>query len=212
MKGETTALGSPRRGTSHEDRVGAYAVEIYRHWADVHGIPKGEADGFRDVLKISAMLHDIGKAGIPEAILQKPGRLTPAEYTIIKRHVLLGACYFENPHSDWDALAREIALNHHERWDGTGYPGVREGVCFDTTSFGPGKKGREIPLSARIVAVADVYDALVSERPYKDPWEEGRALRYLRRQSGKQFDPEIVDIFLEIHESIAAIRKDLAEG
>ncbi|HET7838753.1 MAG TPA: HD domain-containing phosphohydrolase, partial [Rectinemataceae bacterium] len=185
-----------------------YAVEIYRRWAEVHDVPEAEAQDFQDLLRISAMLHDIGKAGIPEAILKKPGKLSPEEYEIVKRHVLLGACFFENPSSDWDALAREIALNHHERWDGTGYPGVRDGVCYDSTRFGPGKKGREIPLSARIVAVADVYDALVSERPYKDPWEEDRALHYLRQESGKHFDPEIVDIFLEVHDLILAARRD----
>jgi response regulator RpfG family c-di-GMP phosphodiesterase len=200
------ALRSALDNQTHADRVGAYAVEIYERWAELHGLSKGEAEAFKDVLKVSAMLHDIGKAGIPEAILQKPGKLTSDEYEIIKRHVLLGACLFENPRTDREALAREIALNHHERWDGTGYPGIRDGVCHDTAGFGPGKKGSDIPLSARIVAVADVYDALVSERPYKDPWEEGRVLRYIRQESGKHFDPEIVEIFFEIYERIAAVR------
>ena len=157
-------------------------------------------------LKISAMLHDIGKVGVTDSILRKPAALTPEEFASIKLHTVYGAQFFENPSSEWDTLAYEIALNHHEKWDGTGYPGTIENIHAKEIVFGPGKKGLLIPLSARIVALADVYDALSGRRTYKDPWEEDRVLYHLRSQSGKHFDPEIVDIFFEILDVMRAIR------
>ena len=201
------AMRDPEETQPHVNRVSCYAVEIYKRWADSHSVPKAEVDAFQDILKMSAMLHDIGKVGIPDAILQKKGPLNAEERERMKMHVLLGACYFENPQSEWDTLAREIALNHHERWDGTGYPGTISDVKLDRMPLSPGKKGPEIPLSARIGAVADVYDALSSKRAYKDAWEEERVLHLMRTESGKQFDPEIVEIFFEIYDIIKAIRQ-----
>ena len=156
---------------------------------------------------MSSMLHDIGKVGIPDAILRKPGPLDAAERELMKMHVLLGACYFDNPRSEWDTLAREISLNHHEKWDGSGYPGAIGDLSLERLPDIPGKKGPEIPLSARIVAVADVYDALSSKRAYKDAWEEERVLHHMREESGRHFDPEIVGIFFEIYDVIKAIRQ-----
>jgi HD-GYP domain-containing protein (c-di-GMP phosphodiesterase class II) len=201
------AMRDPEETQPHVNRVGSYAVEIYKRWANAHEVPKAEIDAFQDILKMSAMLHDIGKVGIPDAILQKKGPLDEEERERMKMHVLLGACYFENPQSEWDTLAREIALNHHERWDGAGYPGSVTDSTLLRMPAAPGKKGREIPLSARIVAVADVYDALSSKRAYKDAWEEDRVLHHMRMESGKHFDPEIVDIFFEIYDIIKAIRQ-----
>jgi HD-GYP domain-containing protein (c-di-GMP phosphodiesterase class II) len=201
------AMRDPEETQPHVNRVGCYAVEIYKRWADSHDVPKAEVDAFQDILKMSAMLHDIGKVGIPDAILQKKGPLNEEERERMKMHVLLGACYFENPQSEWDTLAREIALNHHEHWDGTGYPGAISDAKLERMPPSQGKKGPEIPLSARIVAVADVYDALSSKRAYKDAWEEARVLHHMREESGKQFDPEIVDIFFEIYDIIKAIRQ-----
>jgi response regulator RpfG family c-di-GMP phosphodiesterase len=155
---------------------------------------------------MSAMLHDIGKVGITDAILQKKGPLDEDERERMKMHVLLGACYFENPQSEWDTLAREIALGHHERWDGEGYPGDISDSTLIRMPAAPGRKGREIPLSARIVAVADVYDALASKRAYKEAWDEERVLHHLRSESGKHFDPELIGIFFEIYDVIKAIR------
>ncbi len=131
--------------------------------------------------------------GIPDALLQKNGPLTDEEFELMKSHVGFGAEFFKNPHSEWDTLALEITLNHHQQWDGTGYPL-------------PAKKGNAIPLSARIVALADVYDALISRRAYKDPWEEEKVLHHIRIQRDKHFDPELVDIFFEIYDIIRAIR------
>jgi hypothetical protein len=201
------AMRDPEETQPHVDRVGSYSVEIYKRWAVAHDVPKAEVDEFKDVLKMSAMLHDIGKVGISDAILQKPGPLDEGERERMKMHVLFGACYFEDPRSEWDTLAREISLNHHERWDGGGYPGAIADMTLDRLPSLPGKKGREIPLSARIVAVADVYDALSSRRAYKDAWEEERVLHHVRAESGKHFDPEIVGIFFEIYDVIKAIRQ-----
>jgi hypothetical protein len=201
------AMRDPEETQPHVNRVGAYAVEIYKRWASAHDVPKAEVDEFKDVLQMSAMLHDIGKVGIPDAILQKPGPLDEAERERMKMHVLFGACYFSDPRSEWDTLAREISLNHHEKWDGSGYPGAVTDLGLDRLPSLPGKKGREIPLSARIVSVADVYDALSSKRAYKDAWEEDRVLHHMRKESGKHFDPEIIEIFFEIYDIIKAIRQ-----
>jgi HD-GYP domain-containing protein (c-di-GMP phosphodiesterase class II) len=201
------AMRDPEETQPHVNRVGAYSVEIYKRWAQSHDVPKAEVESFKDILHISAMLHDIGKVGIPDAILQKRGPLDDDERDRMKMHVLLGACYFENPQSEWDTLAREIALGHHERWDGAGYPGDVSDSTLIRMPAAPGKKGREIPLSARIVAVADVYDALSSKRAYKESWPEEQVLEHLRSESGKHFDPEIVGIFFEIYDVIKAIKR-----
>jgi len=201
------AMRDPEETEPHVNRVGAYSVEIYKRWAQAHDVPKAEVDEFKDILQISAMLHDIGKVGIPDAILQKHGPLEEDERERVKMHVLLGASYFDNPQSEWDTLAREVALNHHEKWDGSGYPGSVTDATLLRLPASPGKKGREIPLSARIVAVADVYDALSSKRAYKEAWEEETVLDHIRSESGRHFDPEIVGIFFEIYDIIKAIKK-----
>jgi response regulator RpfG family c-di-GMP phosphodiesterase len=202
----TTELRDPEETQPHVNRVGSFSVELYQKWAERHGVPREEVNNYKDILKISAMLHDIGKVGVSDAILHKPGSLTPEEFENIKLHTIYGAQFFENPSSEWDTLAYEIALNHHEKWDGTGYPGAIENIHAKEIVFGPGKKGHLIPLSARIVALADVFDALSCRRTYKDPWEEDRVLYHIRAQSGKHFDPEIVDIFFEILDVMRAIR------
>jgi HD-GYP domain-containing protein (c-di-GMP phosphodiesterase class II) len=104
-------------------------------------------------------------------------------------------------------MSSEVALNHHENWDGTGYPGRIENLYAEKIYMGPGKQGTEIPLSARVVAIADVYDALVSERAYKNSWKQEHALHYIRYQAGKKFDPELVGIFLKMDELLTAISK-----
>jgi len=188
-----TQIRDPEETMPHVERVGAYSVEIYQRWAERRNVPREEIGSYKDVLRTAAMLHDIGKVGIPDALLQKQGPLDEAEFELMKGHVGFGAAFFQHPHSEWDTLALEITLNHHQHWDGSGYPA-------------PAKKGMAIPLSARIVALADVYDALISRRAYKDPWEEEIVLHHLRVQKGKHFDPELVDIFFEIYDIIRAIR------
>ena len=143
----------------------------------------GMSEDFIQNLKAASPLHDIGKIGIPDRILQKPGKLTPDEFEIIKTHTTLGRDILSNSDRTLFQSARSIAYSHHEFWDGTGYP--------------DGLQGDEIPLLARITAVADVYDALISNRHYKKGWDQPRVLKYLKRESGKQFDPQLVKVFLE---------------
>jgi response regulator RpfG family c-di-GMP phosphodiesterase len=138
--------------------------------------------------------------------------LSHDEFTLMKGHVILGARLFKDSTSDWDDMAAEIALNHHEKWDGTGYPGKINDIFAEAWNPGPGKKGTEIPLAARIVALADVYDALTSERIYKDSWPEEKVLRHIRKQRGKHFDPELVDIFFSIYDVIRAIKNKYSES
>jgi HD-GYP domain-containing protein (c-di-GMP phosphodiesterase class II) len=202
----TTELRDPEETQPHVSRVGSYAVELYQKWAEKHAVPREEVNNFKDILRISSMLHDIGKVGVTDAILKKREDLTKEEYESIKRHTIYGAQFFENPTSEWDTLAYEVALNHHEKWDGTGYPGAVQDIHDRSVAFGPGKKGSTIPLSGRIVALADVYDALIFKRAYKDAWEEDRVLYHIKEQSGRHFDPELVAIFFEIYEVIRAIR------
>jgi response regulator RpfG family c-di-GMP phosphodiesterase len=124
----------------------------------------------------------------------------------MKFHTILGARLFQNSQSELDVMAAEIVLNHHEKWDGHGYPGQIADIFDPQVTLGPGKRGEEIPLSARIVALADVYDALGSKRSYKDPLPEARILEIIEEESGKQFDPEVVQAFLEVHDILLAIK------
>ena len=138
------------------------------------GLPEDEVR----ILELAAPLHDIGKIGIPDAILLKRGRLTPEETSVMRTHPQIGFEILRNSQSRFVQLGSTIALRHHERWDGGGYP--------------DGMHGMEIPISARIVALADVFDALISERPYKPAWTHDDAVAYVREQSGKHFDPACV--------------------
>jgi putative nucleotidyltransferase with HDIG domain len=133
-------------------------------------------------LRRGAQLHDIGKMGIPDSILLKPGKLTPEEWQIMRRHPILAADLLAP--IEFLTPALEIPYSHHEKWDGTGYP--------------LGVQGEEIPISARIFAVVDVWDALTHDRPYRPAWTESEALAYLREQAGKHFDPRIVASFLSL--------------
>lgn len=132
----------------------------------------------------AALFHDVGKLGLPKDILEKPGRLSPDEINLVRGHTLLGAAILLIRGGSDHPLAVEVALNHHERWDGAGYPRRL--------------KGLEIPLSGRIVAVADAFDALINPRPYKLTWTVPSALEEVRRQTGSQFDPWVVEAFLRV--------------
>ena len=196
-------LRDPAETGSHVNRVASYSVELYDRWAHKHNVPERERTVFRDNLRIGAMLHDIGKVAISDAILKKPGRLTEDEFLQMQEHTIHGASLFRDSLSEVDSLAMEIALTHHENWDGTGYPGwidPTSGLTVRQDEEGKpvGKKGEEIPLAGRIVAVADVFDALCSKRAYKEAWTEEQVLAQMRELSGKRFDPEFVDIFFEV--------------
>jgi HD-GYP domain-containing protein (c-di-GMP phosphodiesterase class II) len=204
-------LRDPKETGAHVNRVASYAVEIYDRYAFRHGIGVDEQEKFRDTLKIAAMLHDVGKVAISDVILKKPGRFTPEEAAIMQGHTLSGAELFDDPQSHMDIISRNIALCHHENWDGSGYPGwvdTMTGLPQKTGTDGKplGRVGEEIPLESRIVAIADVFDALGSKRVYKEAWDESEVYSEIRKESGVKFDPELVDIFFEIIPSIMQIQ------
>ena len=144
-------------------------------------------------ISLAATMHDVGKLMVPEAILEQPGRLTPEEFEIVKKHIEYGKKMLETSPGELFTLSTQIAWQHHEKWDGTGYMGV---------------KGENIPRCARCVALADVFDALVSRRAYKSPWLPEEAFREIVTQKGKQFDPEIVDAFvMHFEEFLEVARK-----
>lgn len=147
-------------------------------------------------LRYAAPLHDIGKVAIPDAILLKPGKLTPDEYEEMKKHPVYGGRMLENAESRLLKLGRNIALSHHEHWDGTGYP--------------YGLRGEEIPLEARIVSVADVFDALTTRRVYKGAWTAEDTFRYMGEQSGRLFDPKIIDAFVHVRAQVEELMLDEA--
>ncbi len=173
----------------HLERIAAYSTRLA---SVVRRHPKYRdqiSAYFVQAIGVSSALHDIGKVGIPDGVLLKPGRLTEDETLIMRRHPRIGAECIEQiqrrlGESKFLQQAREIALYHHERWDGTGYP--------------HGLSAEEIPLSARIVMIADVYDALTSRRVYKDPYTHEVSVEKIIQGSGHQFDPDLVDIFLSI--------------
>jgi HD-GYP domain-containing protein (c-di-GMP phosphodiesterase class II) len=205
-------LRDPKETGAHVNRVAGYAVEIYDRWAYQHQIEASEVEKLRDSLKIAAMLHDVGKVAISDQILKKPARFTPDEYAVMQTHSLLGARLFNDPQSILDTTAASVALTHHESWDGSGYPGwidMQTGAPTRTDESGKaqGLKGEEIPLAGRIVALADVFDALSSQRVYKEAWTEGDVHAELRRLQGIKFDPEIVDIFFDILPNIKQIQQ-----
>jgi response regulator RpfG family c-di-GMP phosphodiesterase len=204
---ELAELRDPYETSQHAKRVGAYSVELYEAWALRHRVADRRIKHTKEVLRNAAILHDVGKIALSDVILKKPGGLGRDEITQMKAHTVHGARLFKYTHSPWDRMASEVALNHHERWDGRGYPGRIDNIFAKEIQFGPGKREREIPLAARIVALADVYDALISKRSYKNGWKEEQAIRYIRAQSGRQFDPELVELFLRIYDVIRAIRR-----
>jgi CHASE2 domain-containing sensor protein len=160
----------------HIERIGVLAHRL--------ALAAGMADEDADTLRHAAVLHDVGKIGVPDRVLLKPGKLDPDEWEVMKAHAAIGASMLSGSHSPMVQLAEEIARTHHERWDGTGYP--------------KGLRGEQIPLAGRICALCDVYDALVSRRPYKEAWPVDEALTEIRRQRGRHFDPWLTDLFLGI--------------
>ncbi len=160
----------------HTIRVGDLSAEI--------AAELGEDPAWVDHLRLAGRLHDIGKVAVPDAILLKPGPLTPDEFAVMKTHTTIGAEILSGSSSPLIQLAAEVALNHHERWDGTGYPA--------------GLAGETIPLSGRIVTIADVYDALTSHRTYKHAWTPLEAVQYIVGASGAQFEPRMVEAFVAV--------------
>ena len=170
---------------AHIRRIGLYSAVL--------GEALGWSAAMVDDLRVAAMMHDIGKIGVPDSILLKPAALTPEEFEIIKQHTVIGSRILQDSHVPLLEMAREIALCHHERFDGTGYP--------------RGMAGLDIPEAARIVAVVDVYDALVHSRVYRPAVPEDEVLSMLREDRGRHFDPHVLDAFLSSVDAMREIRE-----
>ena len=204
-------MRDPKETGPHVKRVSGVSVEIFEGWLARHPVGSQEAAVARETLRAAAVLHDVGKVAIEDAVLKKPGKLDEAEYDNMKHHSVIGGLVLAGDDAR-DQAAREVALHHHERWDGRGYPG-RADVASARGDLAllrqlpiptAGLSGTDIPLFARIVAIADVFDALSSRRAYKDPWPEEKVLQTIRDESGKAFDPELVEIFVERFEQVKA--------
>jgi response regulator RpfG family c-di-GMP phosphodiesterase len=210
-----TKLRNTEETISHFNRVGAFSAEIYETWARHQGIAQATIESQKDTLRLAAMLHDIGKLAIPNLIRRKPGRLTEDEYETMKQHTVKGAqLLLQYSQSEIEQIAAEIALNHHEHWDGTGYPGhispeTGQPIPDYTDESGKprGKKGEEIPVFGRVVAIADVYDALTSSRVYREAWKEEDVLQELKKGAGTKFDPEMIEAFFASLDTIRAIAR-----
>ena len=207
-----SALRDPKETGAHVNRVAAYAIEIYEAWARNRDLPEEDIQQHRDVLRMAAMLHDVGKIAIPDSILKKPARLDPDEIAVMQQHTRLGALLFDEMYSEFDEASLIVALEHHEKWDGTGYPGfinLADGTPHEgyATPEGKarGKRGAEIHPFGRVVAIADVFDALSSRRAYKEPWDFDKVLETMRADSGTHFDPEMIEAFIECIDVIRSI-------
>lgn len=203
-------LRDPKETGAHVNRVAGFAVEIYEKWAYQQGLDKKKIETTKDTMRMAAMLHDVGKVAISDLILKKPAGFTDEEYEIMKSHTLHGARLFFDRQSEFDDMAQLVALSHHENWDGTGYPGkvdIETDTVLEPEENGKpaGKKGEEIPLEGRIVAIADVYDALRSKRVYKKAWSEDDVLKTMKELSGRKFDPYLIDIFFQVLPSLQSI-------
>jgi len=168
-------------GEFRDNETGQHVVRM-SHFAHHLAYAAGLGDEEATMIRDAAPLHDIGKIGIPDAILLKPGRLTAEEWTVMQRHAVIGGEILANSGFDLLDLARVIAVTHHEKWDGSGYPARL--------------RGEAIPLPGRIVAIADVFDALTSERPYKPSWPVERAVALITEGAGQHFDPALVELFV----------------
>lgn len=185
------------RAAEYKDNETGLHVIRMSHYAREIALMAGMGEADAEELFNAAPMHDVGKMGIPDAILQKPGKLTPEEWDIMKQHARIGAEIIGDDNSSLLQMASRIALYHHEKWDGSGYP---NGLIGDT-----------IPIEARIVALADVFDALTSKRPYKEAWSIEDTTHYIVAESGKQFDPDLVAAFQIALPNIIEIRAQLLD-
>lgn len=181
------------RAAEYKDNDTGMHVMRMTHFSHALALAVGCSPEWADDLLHAAPMHDVGKIGIPDAVLLKPGPLDDAEWHVMRQHPLIGAEIIGDHNNAILRLARQIALTHHEKWDGTGYP--------------QGLKGEEIPLAARIVAIADVFDALTSVRPYKRAWSVDEAIEHIRSQAGEHFDPALVEAFVALRPELEAIRQ-----
>ena len=191
-----TLLRLGKAGEYRDEDTGNHVIRMAKY-SRVIAEELGLSDAECNDIESAAPMHDIGKIGIPDKVLLKPGKFEEDEWEVMKKHTIMGHNILSNSQSRYIQMGAVIALNHHEKYDGSGYPA--------------GLRGQEIPLVARIVAVADVFDALVSERPYKKSWSQDEALNYIREQAGKHFDPQCVEAFLDRLDDIVQIQMDLCD-
>lgn len=185
------------RAAEYKDNETGLHVMRMSHYAQVIALAYGFSEQKAEDLLHAAPMHDIGKIGIADSILLKPGKLTTEEYQEMQKHPLIGAEIIGDCESDLLKMAKAVALYHHEKWDGTGYP------------FG--LSGEQIPVEARIVALSDVFDALTSARPYKQAWSIEQTLQHIRAQKGQHFEPLLVDLLEQNLQQILAIKQRWAE-
>jgi putative two-component system response regulator len=185
-----------RAAEYRDNETGLHVIRMSRYCEEL-ALAIGMDGATATLLLNASPMHDVGKIGIPDNILLKPGKLDATEWETMKTHSVIGAELLSGSGNPMMDLAREVALTHHERWDGSGYPG--------------NIAGEDIPISGRIAALCDVFDALLSARPYKKVWSHQDALDLIRSESGKHFDPELVDAFLGIQPEIMAIRANLLD-
>ena len=174
---------------AHIKRMSSYCAAIARRM--------GLAESVIENILYAAPMHDLGKIGIPDLILLKPGKLDPAEMEIMKQHTVIGAKILNGSDAEYIRLGETIALSHHEKFDGSGYPN--------------GLKGNQIPIAGRIAAIADAFDALTSKRPYKEPFSVEKSLAIIKEGRGSHFDPDVVDAFFAVEDEILAIKKQYDE-
>ena len=185
------------RAAEYKDNETGLHVIRMSHFSQLRALAAGCSPAWAEDLLNAAPMHDVGKIGIPDEVLRKPGPLDADEWATMRRHPEIGAEIMGEHPSGVLQLAREIALAHHEKWDGSGYP--------------RGLAGEAIPLSARIVAIADVFDALTTRRPYKEPWPVQEAMNHIAAQAGKHFDPALVALFAPLLPQLLEIRARWAE-
>lgn len=201
------SMRDPSETFSHTNRVAGMSLVLFNAWCDRHAIPMERRLREGDLLRTGAMLHDVGKVAIPDGILKKPAALKPDEYSTMMRHTTEGAALFGGHRTPFDRIAHDIVLHHHQRWNGRGYPQVAQ----PDGTLAP-LRGEQIPLFARIVAIADVYDALLSSRRYKRAWSREETADYLRQQAGEHFDPELVELAIGLLDELDAARAEFPES
>ena len=186
------------RAAEYKDNETGLHVIRMSHYCRILGLASGMGEEDADQLLNAAPMHDIGKIGIPDSILLKPGKLDEAEWRVMRKHPYIGYKIIGEHSNPLLSLAATIAYTHHEKWNGEGYPRRL--------------KGENIPLAGRIVAIADVFDALTTARPYKDAWPVEKARAIMESESGKHFDPELLPLFFDCLPDVLAVRERWMEG
>jgi putative two-component system response regulator len=179
-----------------DEGTGAHIKRMSRYCAAV-ARRMGLDESTIETILYAAPMHDLGKIGIPDLILVKPAKLDPVEWEIMKLHTVIGARILKGSYAEFIRLGETIAQHHHEKWDGSGYPNSLKGI--------------EIPIAGRIAAIADVFDALTSKRPYKEPFPVEKSLAIIREGRGSHFDPDVVDAFFAIQDEIVTIKEQYVE-